>query len=278
MATIECFNCHQRVSNLKAHKANCRAAPAGRPTTVKCFDCQLQVSDLKSHRRECQKRPQAISSSSQTLVVGDGQKTLFESKTMIAKTVQVSQVSTNSSPSKDVYVLLDVSGSMEGSKLNQAKEGLKEIHQFLREDDRLAIITFDSNAYFKLKPRPNGQVKRQNELPELLDRIFARGGTALYDAIWMGIEQMKDKSRPTLFVVLTDGEDNASQHKLDDILKLVDAHNEVTLDIVEISANSVSSSGVNYNLLAQRGRGNYTLIVETEVVTTLVKTVTKYFK
>jgi len=272
MATVECFNCHQKVSNLLAHKTTCRGAALGRPATVKCFDCQLQVADLKSHRQECKKKSQAISSSSQA-VVPDGYVLV---KKEVSKTVQVSQVS--ASPSKDVYVLLDVSGSMDGSKLTQAKEGLKTIHQFLREDDRLAIITFDSNAYFKLKPRPNGQVKRQNELPELLDRIFARGGTALYDAIWLAIDQMKDKSRPTLFVVLTDGEDNSSKHSLDDVLKLVDAHEEVTLDMVEISANASSSSNVNYSLLAQRGRGNYTLIVETEVVTTLVQTVTKYFK
>jgi len=272
MATVECFNCHRMVSNLKAHKTTCRSGANQRPATVQCYDCQLQVADLKAHRRDCKNRPQAISSSSQTVVAG----AVTETKTLTTKTVTVAQGVP--SPSKDVYVLLDVSGSMDGSKLSQAKEGLKNIHEFLREDDRLAILTFDNNAYFKLKPRPNGQVKRQNELPELLDRIFARGGTALYDAIWMAIEQMKDKSRPTLFVVLTDGEDNASKHTLDDVLKLVEAHSQVTLDVVEISTNASSSSNVNYNLLAQRGRGNYSFIVETEVVTTLIKTVTKYFK
>jgi Mg-chelatase subunit ChlD len=279
MSTVECFNCHQRVRDLKQHKSSgkCRqqgprstqvsssTTPTPTPKRFECYDCHQFVADLKAHRSQCKHYhgPKVEPSSS--------------SSTKNAKTQAVVSA-TAMANSKDVYVLVDVSGSMTGNKLTQAKQALSDIHDFLREDDRLAIVTFDSHAYFKLKPRPNGQVKRQNELPDLLERIFAQGGTALYDAIHLSIDQMLDKQRPTLFVVLTDGEDNSSTHSCDAVLKLVEAHQAITLDIVEIAADARQSRNVNYGLLAQHGRGTYDMIAEKEIVATVVKRVKRIFQ
>lgn len=94
----------------------------------------------------------------------------------------------------DHYFLLDVSGSMTGFRLANSKETFSAIFEKLDDKDRLAIITFDTKAFFKLKPRPVGQIKRQKELPSILDRIFAQGMTAIYDAIKLAVEQIRDKS------------------------------------------------------------------------------------
>lgn len=282
MSTVKCFNCHQMVRDLKQHKSSGKCRQQGSSSAlssssrVECYDCHQFVTDLKAHRNECKHRRIGTSVISSTS--SSSPKKSPEATAAKQAKKQAAALAKTMASSKDVYVLVDVSGSMGGNKLTQAKQALRDIHDFLREDDRLAIVTFDTHAYFKLKPRPNGQVKRQNELPEVLDRIFAQGGTAIYDAIHLSINQMLDKQRPTLFVVLTDGEDNSSTNTCDQVLKLVEAYPSITLDIVEIAADASQSRNVNYGLLAQRGHGTYAVILETEIVATVVKTVKKIFQ
>jgi len=68
--TIECFNCHQQVNDLRAHRAVCTkpreyreprsrdsheqssTRPPRRP--IECFNCHQQVDDLRAHRAVCQ--------------------------------------------------------------------------------------------------------------------------------------------------------------------------------------------------------------------------------
>jgi Mg-chelatase subunit ChlD len=43
----------------------------------------------------------------------------------------------------------------------------------------------------------------------------------IYDAIWIAVEQVRDKDRQTLIIVLTDGEDNASKHSHVEVLEMI---------------------------------------------------------
>jgi uncharacterized protein with von Willebrand factor type A (vWA) domain len=160
---------------------------------------------------------------------------------------------------------------MAGARLEQAKAALTEVHARVPDEDRIAIISFDSSAFFKLKPRANGQVRRQNELPNLLARMRAQGFTALYDAIFLAVKQIRDKERETRIVVLTDGEDNASRHTLAEVLALVDQHAALTLDIVHIDGHKVPSPA--FEQLAQHGRGVYEKVTVETIVRVTVERV-----
>jgi len=46
----------------------------------------------------------------------------------------------------DLICLIDVSGSMSGTKLNNVKKTLLILLDFLREKDRLCLITFESSG------------------------------------------------------------------------------------------------------------------------------------
>ena len=234
-STVECYDCRQQVTDLKAHRSVCVKHKA---TTMECYDCHQQVTDLKNHRKICLRKD--------VVVMADN--------------------------TKDVYFLIDVSGSMAGFKLDQSKETVTSIFSDMNEKDRLAIVAFDSGAFFKLRPRPVGQVRRQNELPELLSKMFAKGNTAIYDAIWISVEQIQDKNRSTLMIVITDGEDNSSKHTLAEVMKMISEYPKIQLDIVQID----SQRNPNYEQLAQ-GRGSYSVIQEIEIQTTVKKIVTKYY-
>jgi Mg-chelatase subunit ChlD len=135
----------------------------------------------------------------------------------------------------DYFCLLDVSSSMSGKRLDDGKSAIQQSVQLMNDTDRIALITFDTNAYYKLKPRAVGQIRRQNELPGLFGRIYAEGCTALYDAIVMALDSIKDKTKPTVIVVMTDGEDNSSHFKHQDVLAKVAKFPMVHLAIVDIT-------------------------------------------
>ena len=65
------------------------------------------------------------------------------------------------------------------------------------------------------------------KLKEALEKIDARGGTALYDALVASAEQLQEYARlerKVLFVV-TDGEDNASRDTLEQAVKHLQEEN-----------------------------------------------------
>ncbi len=221
---------------------------------VECYDCHLHVYDLKAHRaNECKKSRKAKSDINARV----NKKTRTPSK----------------ADGIDFYMLLDVSGSMVGGRLDAAKNTLREIStDTMSDSDRIAVVTFDSKAFFKLKPRPVGQIRRQQEMEPLLDRIFAQGQTALWDAIYMAMSQIRDKTKKTVMIVLTDGEDNSSTHTYQECLDLVQEWTNVSLSIIHI--NGVDNA--QYSAMAQHGRGDYAIINEIEIVTTVKSTLVKY--
>ena len=214
-------------------------------STIECYDCHRHVRDLKAHRNECPNSRKTISS----VFKDPAQKQEKHEKKKYTK------------DHTDHYFLLDVSGSMSGSRLTKAKDTLSSIVTELAEHDRLAIITFDNHAFFKLKPRAVGQIKRQTELPGILARIFAQGTTALYDAIDLAVTQIRDKEIRTIINVLTDGEDNASKTTLASVEALVAQYPKITLNIIHIG----DVPNPPYQQLCI-GRGSYFLIQEVEIV------------
>ena len=219
---------------------------------MECFDCHQQVADLKSHRSVClnRKGPQgkwgsAFSAGSggygtqgsAVAVVatggGKGAKKKFskvashgaQGDAMGAANVSMASSSPSSSSSllstssqrraegtKDVFVLMDVSGSMSGARLASAKAWVQEIEQMLQENDRFSLLSFDSKAFLKLHLKPVGKLRRKGELVSILDSIYAGNSTACYDAMCLAMEQvLSSDARETHLVVISDGEDNASR-------------------------------------------------------------------
>ncbi len=241
--TVECYDCHKQVRNLTSHrKGECTKAPL-----KECYDCHEHVLNLKLHRKTCM-HSRAAKASIGTMLPDD----------------DVPKLQPKPKDNTDHYLLLDVSGSMCGFRLEKAKQTLTSLIEDLPDKDRMAIITFDSKAFFKLKPRPIGQIRRQRELPSILSKIFAKGMTALYDAIHLAVMQIKDKDIRTVINVLTDGEDNSSSHSLAEVQQLIDIFPNITLNIVHIGDSPIKP----YQSLTEN-RGVYVMITEVEIVVKL---------
>lgn len=221
-------------------------------STVECYDCHRQVQDLREHRASgsCLSKGK-LSGRTRAHVLRGG--TSDDSRKNLGR---------------DVFFLMDVSGSMAGSKIEEAKRALLAVHkQELGDTDRLAVVTFDTNAYYRLKPRPNGQLLREGDVEDLVGRIKADGGTALYDAIWLTVEDVRDKTRPSTIVVLTDGEDNSSKHTLQEVLDAVAQFPALTLDIVQVDGTAPVAA---FQQLTTAGRGQYKMVTVKVIVETIV--------
>ena len=253
---IKCYDCGQYVYDLKLHRGSCTNNSKKRHHgTVECYTWHQQVADLKSHKSTCGKRSNPIIKPNNS--------------------VSLNALPTANTQTTDYYQLLDVSSSMNGTRLLNAKTTLIENVKLMNKNDRISIVTFDTNAYFKLKPRPVGQILRQNELPKTLDRIYARGATAIWDAIWLTVTQIQNKNNKTIIHVLTDGEDNSSSHTYQQILNLISEYPNISLSIIHI--NNTLAKNNYYNELCQKTKGDYVVIAETEIIITMKTIFKKYY-
>jgi Ca-activated chloride channel family protein len=104
---------------------------------------------------------------------------------------------------KDVLLVLDRSGSMEGEKFKQAQAALRYILQHLNEGDRFNIISFSTGleAYApRLRP-----ASEANQALHWVDRLSAMGSTDINRAL-LEAASMVDNQRPTYVIFLTDSQ------------------------------------------------------------------------
>ena len=118
--------------------------------------------------------------------------------------------------------VIDVSSSMEGTRLDAVKLGLCALVSGLASTDKLSIGSFAD--YNRDITGGFGQVEAiRDQLPNMLERVTAGGPTACYDAALQGIrslrgEQTRDGDEKHVLVLLTDGEDTSSASSAVDVL------------------------------------------------------------
>lgn len=103
---------------------------------------------------------------------------------------------------KDLILVLDHSGSMEGEKIKQAQTALRFILNHLNPEDRFNLVGFSSSVETfadGLQPASSA-----DQGLSWVDKISAEGSTDLNQALLVAAS-MTDQERPTYLIVLTDG-------------------------------------------------------------------------
>lgn len=245
---------HCSKSNKRSNNNNNHNSHHGQ---IKCHDCNEIVSNLEDHRKTCSKsRQQKSLVTSQYNSQGDVQQT---NSLEIAQKLK--------SGHNDIYVLIDVSGSMGGQPLENCKNAVNEIFNRMDDKDRLSILTFDTNAYFKLKPRPVHQIKVNNELNEILSGIYAKNMTAFYDSMYTCISEIRDKNANSQIYVLTDTMDNSSKHTLQDVLNLAKEYPNIKLNIIHIGQTNENDI---YKTMCVENNGKYRQSTYGDIISTCV--------
>jgi Ca-activated chloride channel homolog len=113
-------------------------------------------------------------------------------------------------------ILLDLSGSMRG-KIDQVNKAALAFIRASNPRDQVFLIGFNDEVDLL-----QDYTSDIDEITDALENTIVTGGTALYDAIYLGIQKAHTGSRPKkAVVVITDGEDRDSYYKLDELLAKV---------------------------------------------------------
>jgi VWFA-related protein len=127
-------------------------------------------------------------------------------------------------------IVIDNSGSMRDKRpaVNQAAIDLVKSSN---PKDEVFVVNF--NDEYWLDQDFTGDV---DKLQQALEKIEARGGTALYDAIVASAEHLKKNARleKKVLLVVTDGEDNASRESLEQAVQRLQVENGPTVYTIGI--------------------------------------------
>ena len=102
-------------------------------------------------------------------------------------------------------LLLDVSGSVEGSKLEQLRAAAHAFVEGLDPEDEVGLLTFTRRMQLRMEPSSNFTA-----LHRVLLEPTEQGNTSLHDALYTGLKLVEARGGRPLVVLFTDGLDNMS--------------------------------------------------------------------
>jgi Ca-activated chloride channel family protein len=119
----------------------------------------------------------------------------------------------------DLVVVMDVSGSMRGEKIASARSSLLEFIDKLDDRDRLQVILFNQQLVNLTPLTPLGE--KREDVKRRVSGIIEGGDTRLYDATqaaYEGLDREGDPKHIRAIVVLSDGQDTASNQTMGDLM------------------------------------------------------------
>jgi Ca-activated chloride channel family protein len=106
----------------------------------------------------------------------------------------------------NISLVLDKSGSMEGSKIKNLREAAKNAVDLLDDDDQVSIVAFSDRVY---TIAPSTPAADKEKLKKQIDRIRDGGGTAMSGGMRRGmteLEKHRSPDRLSRMLLLTDGQ------------------------------------------------------------------------
>jgi Ca-activated chloride channel homolog len=115
-----------------------------------------------------------------------------------------------------VGIIFDISGSMRyNGKLRISKSWFTRLMNKRNPEDEFFLITFNQNV-----TTVESFTEESNELQNDIALVKAGGFTAIYDAIYRGLDKVKEgKNGKKALIVFTDGEDNSSRYNRKEVFE-----------------------------------------------------------
>ena len=111
-------------------------------------------------------------------------------------------------------LVIDNSGSMR-SKRNRVNQAAITFAKTSNPEDEIFLINFNDQVFLDQEFTRN-----LDDLTDALDHIDARGGTALFDAIYLALEHIREgQEEKKAILVITDGQDRDSRYRFDTVLE-----------------------------------------------------------
>lgn len=152
-------------------------------------------------------------------------------------------------PSLAMLLVMDRSGSMQGTKLEMAKDAASAVVDMLGPQDFVGVISFDSQPETNVRLQ---QVSARNRIRQAIGRIAPGGGTDIYPALEEAyLQLLAQPARMHHMILLTDG-----QAPWDGISALTSS---MRADGISVSTVGVGSSADRslLQMIAELGNGRF---------------------
>jgi VWFA-related protein len=128
---------------------------------------------------------------------------------------EISQFSSEDAP-LSVGVVFDCSGSM-GQKLDKSRQAVAQFFKLANPEDEFFLVQFNDSASL-IQPFTSNLEEIQNKLAF----TQSKGRTALLDAVYLALHEMKKARNPRkALLLISDGGDNSSRYTEPEIKNLV---------------------------------------------------------
>lgn len=191
--------------------------------------------------------------------------------------MRVSLRSTTKSPAArphlSVHLVLDVSGSMNGAPMSQAKSAAQALVERLAATDDFSLVTFSSEAEVKVRNVRVGPGK--TKIKKVIEGIEAGGGTNISEGLRLGYEQAKSPSVPAdavrVVLLLSDGRANSGITNAERLSQLA---LEAFQDGIQTSTFGLGSDydGPLMSSIASDGAGGYYYLRDGEQIASALST------
>ena len=132
-----------------------------------------------------------------------------------------------------VSIVFDVSGSMNGEKITQARNALRKFIETSHPSDEYFLIAFNKRAQLLLDRTRDGDA-----VMDKLTLVKPKDNTALYDAVYLGAERAtRGTHQKRAVLLISDGQDNSSRYTFRDVRKFL-KESDVTVYSVGIMQGS----------------------------------------
>ena len=123
----------------------------------------------------------------------------------------------------NLCVVLDRSGSMEGAKIEKARQAAAMAVDKLGDDDIFSLVTYDSETNLLIAPERVGGTDHREDLKSRIHRIQPGGSTALHAGVVLGAKQVRQfftKERVNRIILLSDGLANVGPSSTSELARL----------------------------------------------------------
>jgi len=175
--------------------------------------------------------------------------------------LKAKDIPTKDLPSSNLVFLIDVSGSMyDHNKLPLVKSSLKMLVDQLRDNDKVAIVTYAGSAGVKLESTSGDQ---KMKIKDVIDQLEAGGSTAGAAGIKKAYQIARDnfiKGGNNRIIMATDGDFNVGVSSDEDMETLISKERESGVHISILGYGMGNYKDSKMEILANKGHGNYAYI------------------
>lgn len=175
--------------------------------------------------------------------------------------IQSSDIDSEKLPASNFVFLIDVSGSMASAdKLPLAKAAFKTLLNSLRQNDRVAIVSYASTTRVVLESTP---MSEKNKILMAMEGLKAGGSTSGAEGLEMAYKEAEKGFMPegnNRILLVTDGDFNVGPSSVEELKVLVKSKRDKGIAISILGFGSGNIKDDRMEAIAQNGNGNYAYV------------------